>query len=74
MTRPFRYPWPASQLSPTDMRLLHDARKTHPDRPPITRLLAEAVRAAYGQTVEQASVPVRMKTSNPGLTDRSPAA
>lgn len=43
----YRYPWPASALSPAEMKLLYVARETHPDRLPITRLIAEAVRSAY---------------------------
>jgi len=46
----FFYAWPSSQLTPSDMRLLHDTREAHPDHPPITRLIAEAVRATYGQS------------------------
>ena len=53
MNRPYRYPWPASQLSPADMKLLHCAREARPGRPPITRLIAEAVRAAYGAAAIQ---------------------
>ena len=49
----YRYPWPASKLTAADMKLLHDAREAHPDHPPITRLLAEAVRAAYGHPAAQ---------------------
>lgn len=43
----YRYPWPASALTPAEMKLLYLARESHPERPPITRLIAEAVRAAY---------------------------
>jgi len=45
----FRYPWPASGLSNQDMRLLYHAREGTRPRIPITRLVAEAVRKAYGQ-------------------------
>lgn len=43
----YRYPWPSSALTPDEMRLLYLARETHPEHPPITRLIAEAVRATY---------------------------
>ena len=44
-----RYPWPASGLNDQDMRLLYRAREEARPRIPITRLVAEAVRKAYGQ-------------------------
>ena len=44
---PYRYPWPASALSPADMRLLHRARERDGARRPITRLIAEAVRVCF---------------------------
>ena len=45
----YRYPWPSSQLTPADMRLLHNARESSPDRTTITELVARAVRAQYGR-------------------------
>ena len=68
MAHSFRYPWPASQLTPSDMKLLHDARESHPDRPPITQLLAEAVRAQYGHLTikpEPVSEPERESALRP---------
>ena len=53
MPQSFKYPWPASCLTAADMKLLHNARESSPDRPPITQLLAEAVRAAYGHLATQ---------------------
>ena len=47
----FRYPWPASALTRDEMALLHRAREHSPGRVPITQLIAEAVRAAYGPGV-----------------------
>ena len=44
----YRYPWPASALTRDDMAMLHRARSRSPGRVPITQLIAEAVRAAYG--------------------------
>lgn len=44
-----RYRWPVSGLNSQDMRLLHHAREEACPRIPITRLVAEAVRKAYGQ-------------------------
>jgi len=43
----YKYPWPASALTPTEMKLLFTARESHPDRPPITKLISAAVRAVY---------------------------
>jgi hypothetical protein len=43
----YRYPWPASALSPADMKLLHHARERDSGRRPITRLIAEAVRVCF---------------------------
>jgi hypothetical protein len=45
----YRYPWPASAITPQDMALLHMARESGRRRVPITALVAEAVRSAYGQ-------------------------
>ncbi len=42
------YPWPSSRLSPELMSLLYRVRESSPSRPPITRLIAEAVLKAYG--------------------------
>lgn len=51
----FRYPWPASALTRDEMTLLYHVRERSPDRIPITRLIAEAVRAAYGSGVAVSS-------------------
>ena len=48
-----RYPWPASGLNNQDMRLLYHARERTRPRIPITQLVAEAVRQAYGQAVHE---------------------
>ena len=53
----YRYPWPASAILPDDMAMLHRARERSPGRVPITRLIAEAVRAAYGPGVVVPSSP-----------------
>lgn len=53
MPCPYRYPWPSSQLSAADMRLLHDARESRPDHLPITVLVAQAIRAQFGHLVNQ---------------------
>ena len=46
------YPWPASALTRSEMRMLHSARvrhKVHEQKHiPITELLARAVRTVYG--------------------------
>ncbi len=55
MSRPdntYRYPWPASAITPQDMALLHNARETAAKRVPITALVAEAVRRCYGQALQ----------------------
>lgn len=57
MSRPFKYPWPASAISPEEMSLLYQARETGP-RMPITRLIARAVRQTYG-TATATAVPVQ---------------
>ena len=44
----YTYAWPSSKLTPSDMKLLHDARENSPEHTSITRLIAEAVRAQYG--------------------------
>ena len=51
-----RYPWPASGLNDQDMRLLYRAREEACPRIPITRLVAEAVRKAYGQAIHESSL------------------
>lgn len=42
-----KYPWPASALTVEDMVLLYHVRKSLSPRVPITRLIAQAVRAMY---------------------------
>ena len=64
----YTYPWPSSKLTPADMKLLHAARESSPGRPPITQLLAEAVRAQYGHLTikpEPASEPERESALRP---------
>ena len=48
----YRYPWPASALSPADMRALHAVREGSSPRVRITDLIAHAVRQVYGQRAE----------------------
>jgi hypothetical protein len=49
----YRYPWPASGLTPNEMALLHTAREeSGRPRTPITRLIARAVRETYGGHAE----------------------
>jgi hypothetical protein len=52
MTTGYRYPWPASALESADMQLLHQVRESTSPRVPITRLIAEAVNATYGQALQ----------------------
>ena len=61
----FRYPWPASALTRDEMALLHRAREHSPGRVPITQLIAEAVRAAYGPGVAVPSSPSPRSTHDP---------
>ena len=61
----FRYPWPASRLSPDEMALLYHARECSPGRVPITQLIAEAVRSAYGPGVAIPSSPSPRSTRDP---------
>jgi len=52
MPRPantYRYPWPASAITPQDMAVLHSVRENAERRVPISVLVARAVRACYGQ-------------------------
>lgn len=58
MSRPFKYPWPASAITPEEMALLYQARETGP-RMPITRLIARAIRHTYG-TATSSAVPVQI--------------
>lgn len=51
-----RYRWPASSLSSQDMRLLYHARERTRPRIPITELVAEAVRQAYGQAIHESGL------------------
>ena len=51
-----RYPWPASALTPDEMALLYHARERSPSRVPITQLIAEAVRVAYGHLANQSVI------------------
>ena len=61
----YRYPWPASKISPDDMAMLHRARERSPGRVPITQLIAEAVRAAYGSGVAVQSSSQPRSTHDP---------
>ena len=58
MPRPdvYRYPWPASAITPDEMALLYQARESGPTRQPITQLIARAIRRTYG-TVPSSTVP-----------------
>ncbi len=47
MSTPSKYQWPASALTPADMKLLHAVREARPETP-ITELIARAVRREYG--------------------------
>jgi len=47
-----KYFWPASGLTESDMALLYQAREASPDRTPISRLIARAVRETYGRQVQ----------------------
>jgi hypothetical protein len=53
MLRPYRYPWPASAITPEEMALLYQARESGP-RMPITRLIARAIRQTYGSAQSSA--------------------
>ena len=48
MAREYNYAWPATGIHKEEMSLLHSVRESLPERIPITRLLAKAVRVAYG--------------------------
>ena len=46
----YRYPWPASAISPIEMAILHRVRESSRPRVPITRLIAQAIRHQYSQS------------------------
>ena len=46
----YRYPWPASAISPIEMAILHRIRESSRPRVPITRLIAQAIRHQYSQS------------------------
>lgn len=43
----FKYPWPASALGAEEMAMPHSVRESSAPRVPITRLIVNAIRAAY---------------------------
>ena len=45
----YRYPWPASAITPQDMAILHAVRESATQRTSITQLIANAVHQTYGQ-------------------------
>ena len=53
MSRPYRYPWPASRVGRTEIALLYAARECSPERKPITVLIAQAIQAQFGHLVNQ---------------------
>jgi hypothetical protein len=53
----YRYPWPASAITPQDMALLHSVRESTCPRVPISVLVARAVRACYGQALQAKTQP-----------------
>jgi hypothetical protein len=60
--QPSKYFWPASGISESDMDLLFRAREQSLPRVPITRLLAKAVRHAYGHlAVDVTPEPIALK-------------
>ena len=48
----YRYPWPASALTPADMAVLHAVRESSHPRVRITDLVAHAVRQTYGRKAQ----------------------
>ena len=52
-----KYFWPASAITEADMDLLYRARESPPERIPITRLLAQAVRETFGHLAAGPDVP-----------------
>jgi len=53
----YRYPWPASAINSADMAVLHSVRENAAKRVPITVLVANAVRACYGQALQAQTQP-----------------
>lgn len=77
----YKYPWPASALTPDEMAMLYHARERSPGRVPITKLIAKAVRAAYGSGIDILSSPPSRSTHDPTqkfqpeeLVSQNPAA
>ena len=70
----YRYPWPASALTPDEMALLHHAREHSSGRVPITQLIAEAVRAAYGPGVVVPSSPRSTHDPTPKFQPEEPVS
>ena len=57
----YTYAWPASRLTPADMKILHDVRENHSDHLPISELVALAVRAEYGHLASQPEVTTKQE-------------
>ena len=52
-----KYIWPASAITESDMELLYRARELSPERTPISRLLAQAVRTTFGHLCDPSTDP-----------------
>ena len=61
----YRYPWPASAISPTEMAILHRIRESSRPRVPITRLIAQAIRHQYSQYSQSGQVTETTQTAHP---------
>ena len=67
----FRYPWPASALTPADLNLLYRVRESAPEHIPITQLIQHAVRTTYGEISDIPSTPTKKETHDEGLHPRA---
>lgn len=61
----YRYPWPASAISPIEMAILHRVRESSRPRVPITRLIAQAIRHQYGQNSQYSQFGQVTETTQP---------
>ena len=61
----YRYPWPASAISPTEMAILHRIREASRPRVPITRLIAQAIRHQYSRYSQSGQVTEITQTAHP---------
>ena len=70
----YRYPWPASALTPEEMAMLYHAREKSPIRMPITQLIAEAVRVQYGHLANPSFSVTQPRSSHAQTPPEAPSS